>query len=744
MRSFSSPLLSRFVPLLLALAPALGSVGRTEAEPEPTLSFRNDVLPILSRHGCASGACHAKAGGQNGFHLTVFAFDPEADYREIVHNARGRRVFPAAPEQSLLILKATNRIDHEGGQAIEPGSVAEQTLLDWIRQGMPWEIPGEPTLEGITASPPEERYARGETRSLTVTARYSDGSTRDVTHLCEFTSPDTAFATVDHDGHVTAGHTPGEGVIVARYLDHVDIARVTVPPDQLQPDAAYAALPVNNEIDRYAWERLKNLGILPSEPCSDAEFLRRATLDVTGRLPDPEKARAFLADDSPDKRARLIDELLSDANAAAYADYWSTKWGDLLRPNTQRVGVKPVYLLDDWIRRHFRENTPWDEFVSELLTAQGSSHDYGPIALWRDKREPADMAEFVSRIFLGVRLDCAKCHHHPSEKWGQDDYYSLAAFFGSMKRKGQGISAPISGEPEFWWHQAGQTGTVKHPVTDVVLAPKPPDGPVFDELPDETDPRTVLTEWMTSPDNPQFAKAAVNRVWGELFGRGIVHPVDDFRASNPGTNEPLLDWLAADFARQGYDLKELLRTILNSRLYQLSSLPNETNVADVTHFSRSYRRRLPAEVLLDAVTDLTGKPETFQGLPKGATAMQQWNHKLSNDFLDAFGRPDSSADCPCERDTSPSVVQALHLMNSDQFQAKLADAGGWAAELAKSKATEAELVEQLYLASLSRPPSDEEKRTAVAYFATEGLTRQQAIEDILWSLVNSAAFVFNH
>ncbi len=715
-----------------------------ESASEATVSFRNDVLPVLSRHGCASGACHAKAGGQNGFQLTVFAYDPAADYREIVHNARGRRVFPAAPEQSLLILKATNRIDHEGGQAIEEGSVAEQTLLNWIRQGMPWEIPNEPELSRIAVTPSEDRYAKGETRPLSVTAHYSDGSTREVTQLCEFTSPDTAFATVDEEGRITVGQTPGDGVIVVRYLDQVDIARITLPPDRLQPDSAYAALPVSSEIDRYAWERHKTLGILPSPPCGDAEFIRRVTLDVIGRLPDPDQVTAFLADEAPDKRARLVDELLSESNAAAYADFWATKWGDLLRPNTQRVGVKPVYLLDDWIRQRFRENTPWDAFVTELLTAQGSSHEYGPIALWRDKREPADMAEFVSRIFLGVRLDCAKCHHHPSEKWSQDDYYSLAAFFGSMGRKGQGISAPISGEPEYWWHQPGKTGTVKHPVTDVVLTPKAPDGERLDEIPAETDPRTLLMEWMTSPENPQFARAAVNRVWGELFGRGIVHPVDDFRASNPAGNEALLEWLAADFARNGYDLKALLRAILNSQLYQLSSESNETNLADVTHFSRAYRRRLPAETLLDAVADLTGRPETFQGLPTGSRAVHQWNHKLSNDFLDAFGRPDSSADCPCEREASSSVVQALHLMNSDRFQSKLADAQGWAAELAKSESGEAALVERLYLATLARKPTPEEIKLALDYFQTEGITRQAAIEDILWSLVNSAAFVFNH
>lgn len=730
----------RFLFLLSAIAfAAVPGIGA-----EKPLSFKIDILPLLSRNGCASGSCHAKAEGQNGFSLSVFAHNPAADYREIVHNARGRRVFPAAPEQSLIVLKATNRVDHEGGAAMEQGSIAEKTLLDWIRQGMPYEIPGEPTVARIAVSPPEARYSRGQSQNLTVTAHFTDGSTRDITRLSEYTSPETKFATVDHDGRVTMGGTPGEGTIVVRYLDHVDIARITLPPDKLQPDAAYAGLKENNEIDRYAHERFKKLGILPSELCSDSEFIRRVTLDTIGRLPDPERAKVFLADKAADKRAKLIDELLSEKNAAAYADYWATKWGDLLRGNPQRVGVKPVFLMDDWVRRRFLENTPWDAFVRELLTAEGSSHDYGPVALWRDKREPADMAEYASRIFMGVRLDCAKCHHHPSEKWSQDDYYQLAAFFGSMKRKGQGISAPISGEPEYWWFQPGVSGTVKHPVTDAVMTPKPPEGPVFAEIPADKDPRAVLMDWMTAKENRQFARATVNRVWGELFGRGIVHPVDDFRASNPPTNEPLLDWVASDFAQNGYDLKKLLRTVLNSRLYQLSSLPNETNVSDTLNFSRAYRRRLPAEVMLDAVADLTKRPESFTGLPSGARAVQQWNHLLKSDFLDAFGRPDSSADCPCERDRNSSVVQSLHLMNSDQLQAKLASAEGWAAELAKSPAPDAGLVESVYLSALSRLPDEEEKKVALAYFKTEGITRQAAIEDLMWSLVNSAAFVFNH
>lgn len=738
-----------FLPLLkaaflaLSLHPADGQETRDDSSSLP-LSFRNDVLPILSGHGCASGACHAKAEGQNGFHLTVFAYDPASDYREIVHNARGRRVFPAAPEQSLLILKATNRIPHEGGEAIPPGSASERILLEWIRQGMPWEAPNEPSLEEISVTPAEKQFEKGESRSLKVTAHFSDESSRDVTALSEFSSPDTAFATVNEHGKVLAGTARGEGVIVARYLDHVALCRVTIPPDRRYPEARYADLPIANEIDRLAWKRLQTLGLLPSDLCSDSEFIRRATLDVLGHLPHPDRAKAFLQDKNPEKRSRLIDELLSEENSAAYADYWSTKWGDLLRPNTQRVGVKPVYLLDDWIRRQFRQNTPWDVFVRELMTAQGSTHEYGPVALWRDKRDPADMAEFTSRIFLGIRLDCAKCHHHPSEKWGQEDYYSLAAFFASMKRKGQGISPPISGEPEYWWFQPGQTPSVEHPVTGDSLVPTPPDGERFPEIPSDVDPREKLLDWMVSSPNSTFSRAAVNRIWGHLFGRGIVHPVDDFRASNPAANEALLDWLAEEFQRLDYDRKALLRVILNSQLYQLSSLPGESNLSDRTHFSRFYRRRLPAEVLLDAVSDLTGRPEAFQGLPGESRAVQQWNHKLSSDFLDVFGRPDSSADCPCERDLSSSVVQALHLMNSEQLQKKLQDDSGWVAKLASSPQHDPELVEEIYLRMFSRVPSKEEIQLSVSHLANPGFSRREAIEDLLWSLLNSAEFVLNH
>ena len=701
-------------------------------------SFRNDVLPVLARAGCASGSCHAKAGGQNGFQLSIFAYDPAADHREIVHGARGRRVFPAAPDESLLLLKATQAIDHEGGRRIEPGSEFHQVLRDWIAQGAPWSLTSEPSLARIEVNPAVGSYGKGAETRLRVTAVYSDDSRRDVTHLAEYRSNDEAMATVDHDGVVILGNQSGQGVIIVRYMDQVGNARVTVPGERQLPAAAYAALPVRGAIDRLVYARHRELGLLASDVCGDSEFLRRAWLDTVGKLPPATVARDYLLDFSADKRTKLIDELLADPE---WADHWAVKLGDLIRPNTQRVGVKPVYLLDHWLRRRLRANTPWNELVRELLTATGSTHQYGPVAFFRDKREPATAGAFVSRIFLGIRLDCAQCHHHPSEKWSQDDYYQFAAFFGSMKRKGQGISPPISGEPEYWWWEPG--GTVKHPVSDEVMPPRPLDGKAF-AIAKDRDPRAALVHWMLRPENPFFARAIVNRVWGEFFGVGIVDPVDDFRASNPPSNEPLLDWLARDFVQHGYDLKHLMRRILRSHVYALSSLPNETNAADQRNYARSLRRRLPAEVMADAVARVTDTAGKWDGLPTGARAMEVWNTKMSSTFLDTFGRPDASAECPCERDPAPTIVQSLHLMNSEALQDRIAHKEGRAARLAAGEATPEEIVREIYLAAYARPPSGAELELAVAAFSVEGTTRRSAAEDVMWALINSAEFVFNH
>ena len=709
-----------------------------EAKPPRPVSFRNDVLPILTRAGCATGSCHAKAGGRNGFQLSIFSFDPKSDHREITQDARGRRIMPAAPEQSLLLRKATKAIDHEGGKRFEKDSVFYKALSDWITQGAPYSIPDEPSLESITAAPGSGQYKKGQKVKLKVTARYSDGSERDVSHLADYQSNDDGKATVDEGGIVTLGQEAGEGVLVIRYLDEVAVVRVTVPVDKLLPSDAYAGLPVHNEIDRLVYERHKTMGLLVSEPCSDAEFIRRASLDTVGKLPDAARVRKFLKSEDNVKRKKLIDELLGDPE---WADYWATKFGDLLRPNTQRVGVKPVFLMDRWIRKSLRENRPYDEFVRELLTAEGSTHEYGPVTFYRHMRDPADAGAFVSRIFLGVRLECAKCHHHPNEKWGQDDYFQMAAFFGSMKRKGQGISAPISGEPEYWWFQPG--GTVKHPVTGETMSLKPPDGPLT-EVPTEHDPRKALLDWMLMKENPFFGQAIANRIWGEFFGVGIVHPVDDFRSSNPPTNDALLQWLSKDFANHGHDLKHLMRRILNSRVYQASSLPNETNARDANNFSRSLRRRPSAEVMSDAVTQAIGVPDKFEGLHPGAKAMTVWNTTMSSLFLDVFGRPDASAEAPCERDPSPTIVQSLHLLNSEELHKRIAHEDGRATSLAKSELSPDKIVEEIYLSLYARLPSDEEREIATKAFLTEGASRQTAAEDLIWALLNTPEFVLNH
>ena len=699
-----------------------------------TISFTNDVMPQIQKAGCSAGTCHSKPEGQNNFKLSVFGYDPKLDFNEIVTDDRGRRVFPAAPEESLLLKKATGQIPHEGGVRFEVGSEPYKVILAWMRAGMPFTPDTDPKLTEVTVQPREQLYKTGAVQQLKVTAKYNNGSTRDVTRLAEYISQDKEMATVDEHGKVTVGKLTGEGVVVLRYMGLVDVARITVPSEKMLPPEVYARLPVKTEIDRLVYERLKKLGIEPSGPCSDEEFLRRASLDAIGMLPPPEKARAFLASTAPDKRDKLIDDLLQHPN---YANHWAIKWGDLIRPNPSRVGVKPVLLIDAWLRDAFRRNMPYNQMVRELLTASGSTHDYGPVAFVRDKREPIDASSFASQIFLGVRMDCAKCHHHPSEKWTQEDYYQMAAFFAQMKHKGQGISAPISGEPEYWWYAPG--GNITHPITDAVMIPKPPDGP---EMPyvNGQDPRKMLADWMEGSDNPFFAKAITNRIWAEFLGRGIVEPVDDFRVSNPATNQALIDWLAHDFVHNGYDLKHLMRTIMRSNVYQLSSKPNTSNIADAKNFSRAYRRRLSAEVLADAVNDFTGGKDTFSGLPAGSRAVTTWNHKLESDFLDAFGRPNASQECPCERERKSSVVQALHLMNSQNLQEKLAVES----PLKKSSKPEPEVVRDLYLAAYNRLPKPAEMKSALAYFATPGSTRQTAIEDIMWSLVNSAEFVFNH
>jgi hypothetical protein len=726
------PLRTAFVAVVcwLALAPSSGAAAG------PAVTFERDIEPILTRYGCNAGACHGKARGQNGFALSLLGYDPDFDYAAITQEARGRRVFPAAPDASLLLLKASGQVPHGGGKRLPVDDPNFEKLLRWIAAGMPRTPADAPRLERITVAPSDRILAPNATVQLAVTAHYSDGTAEDVTPLAAFQSNEAVFAAVDESGLVRAGPLPGEAAVMARFMHKFAVCNVVIPLPGSVPDEAYARLPRKNFIDGHVWDKLRKLGVTPSDPAPDATFHRRAFLDVIGRLPTPEETRAFLADTDPRKREKLIDRLLERPE---YADFWANKWADLIRPNPYRVGIKAVFNLDAWLRDSFRKNKPYDQFVRELLTAQGSTFRNGAVVMFRDRRDPDEIATLVSQLFLGVRLDCARCHHHPFEVWGQDDFYSFAAFFSRMGRKGTGLSPPISGGEEVFF--AAARGEVKHPVTGRVMPMRPLLGEEVN-VPEDRDPREELADWATAPDNPFFAKVIVNRVWADLMGRGIVEPVDDLRATNPPSNGPLLDALAADFVENGYDLKKLIRTICTSHVYGLSSIPNDRNAGDGRNYSRHYRQRLRAEVLLDAVCDATGVRESFAAMPPGSRAMELWTVRSQSVFLDSFGRPDPNQDPPCERTDDTTVVQALHLMNAPGVQAKVTSDAGRAAKLAASPKSNAEVVEELYLLVYSRPPTDEERETCLRWFDKPGMKRRQAVEDLMWALMNTPEFVF--
>jgi hypothetical protein len=726
--------MTRFSLLTIAVLGTLTeSICSADAAP-PT--FERDVEPILTRFGCNAGACHGKARGQNGFALSLLGFDPDFDYAAISAEARGRRIFPANPEYSLLLQKAAGEVPHGGGKKLPKGSPGYELIKNWIAAGMPRTPPDAAKLVEIMVSPAERIVTFGEEVQLTVTARHSDGTIEDVTHLAQFQSNESVFAAVDEHGRIRAGPLPGEAAVMARYQNMIAVCTILIPLPGEVDAKLYDELPRRNFIDGHVWAKLKQLGITPSEPASDTTFHRRAFLDVIGRLPTPDETRAFLADTDPEKKTKLIDRLLERPE---YADFWANKWADLLRPNPYRVGIKAVFNLDAWLRESFRENKPYDQFVRELLTAQGSTFRNGAVVVFRDRRDPDEIATMASQIFLGVRLECAKCHQHPSEIWSQKDFYSFAAFFARIGRKGTGLSPPISGGEEAF--SVRESGTVKHPLTNEDLKPTPLLGEPLD-IPADRDPREVLAEWATAPDNPFFAKVIVNRVWADLMGRGLVDPVDDLRATNPPTNAPLLDALADDFRRNGYDLKKLIRTITTSYVYGLSSRPTDRNAGDTRNYSRHYRERLRAEVLLDAVSDVTGVPERFEAMPPGSRAMQAWTVRFSSPFLDSFGRPDPNQDPPCERTSDTTVVQALHLMNAPNLHRKISAADGRAVALAQSKMTAAEIVDELYLLTYCRLPTAEEQAACVARFEKPGANRRAVVEDLMWALLNTPEFVF--
>jgi hypothetical protein len=732
-------LLARLLPAAIVFVLSTSAVlaGEVAAQPADRVpSFELDVLPILTARGCNQGACHGKARGQNGFQLSLLAFDPDFDYSALTQQARGRRVFLAAPERSLLLLKSTAVLPHGGGLRLEPESDDYATLRRWIECGAPRRNANEPHLTAVSVSPTQQFLKPNESFRVSVTASYSDGSTRDVTASSQYQSSEAGIVSVEPAGLVKAGPIPGEATIMARYMNRIATTSVAIPLPGDVADELYAGLPRNNFIDDLVWQKLKSLKITPSPPADDAKFLRRVHLDIIGRLPTPDEVRSFLADGDAHKRARVVDALLERPE---YADHWAAKWADLLRPNPYRVGIKAVLNYDAWIRDSFRQNKPYDQFVRELVTAKGSTWENGAAVLFRDRREPPEMTTLVSQIFLGIRLECARCHHHPFEKWSQDDFYSFASYFARVGFKGTGLSPPISGGEESVL--VNKTGSVEHPLTGKSLAPRP----LFGESPPieaSADPREALATWMTADDNPYFAQTIANRVWADLMGRGLVEPIDDLRATNPPTNAALLDALAGELRASRYDLKQLVRAICTSHVYSLSSLPGERNAGDRQNYSRHYRTRLRAEVLADAFADITGVAEQLRGTPTGSRTNEIWTTRVESVFLDTFSRPNPNQDPPCERTGDSTVTQTLHLMNAPQLHSRVTSDQGRAARLAGSDLPPERIAEELYLLVYSRLPDEAERDIAKSLFAEPEMTRRRATEDLMWALLNTPEFMF--
>ena len=708
----------------------------TDTVSNTALKFELDIQPILTARGCNSGPCHGKARGQNGFALSLLGFDANMDYEAIVKNSRGRRLSIASPHESLLLNKAIGKVPHGGGIRFSEADEDYRLLLNWIQGGVVRTTDMDPKLLSIEISPEQHSMVAEQQEMLTVTAKYNDGSTRNVTHMCAYQSNEPVIVSIASNGRLQAGALPGEATIMARYMGKISTWSTAVPRPVQVSSEQYKSLTTINFIDDLVYRKLATLNILPSQSCNEQQFLRRLYLDAIGRLPKPEEVVAYQQDNDSNKRSRWIKSVLDQRE---YADFWANKWADLLRPNPYRVGIKATYSLDAWLRDAFRKNLPYDQFVRQIVTAQGSTWRNGAVTVFRDRREPEEITTMVSQLFLGVRLECAKCHQHPFEVYSQADFYGMAAYFARVGHKGTGLSPPISGGEEIVF--AKDKGEVKHPLTNQVLPPKPLTGS-SPEPQSGQDPRVNLADWMLSVDNPTFARVAVNRIWSEVMGVGIVDPVDDLRATNPPSNAPLLSALAAHFREVGFDQKKLLHSIFMSQVYSLSSQPNETNASDARNFSRHYRRRLKAEVLSDAISDITLQSEDFDGMPKGTRATQLWTFRTNSELLDAFARPDPNQDPPCERVVGTSMTQTLHLMNATHIQKRIAADGGRCEQLAKSDKGVGAIVSELYLAIFNRQPDEVELSSLEAEFAKPGADRRRLVEDIMWSMLNSPEFLY--
>ena len=729
-----------------ALATALLCVAAPRpAAADSATSFVNDVVPVLTKAGCNVGVCHAKAiTGQNGFQLSLYGYEPAEDFEHIVNEGRGRRISPAAPESSLLLMKGSGRMPHRGGIRLAEDGDGYATVLRWIREGAKNDIAVAAKLTDLVVEPRQATLARRAQQQLRVFALYSDGTRRDVTGRAVYESNDRAMAEVTESGRVTVADIAGSAAVMARYQGRMAVFGILVPHGPALKDSP----PIKNFIDELVFANLRKLGIKPSAVCDDATFLRRVSLDIAGRLPTNEETEKFLADRGPDKRERLVDDLL---RSPGYADFFAGKWTALLKNRRENTGdIVANFAFHAWVRDSLLANKPYDQFVRELLAATGTIVANPPVSWYKRVKDPKQQIEDVAQLFLGVRMQCAQCHHHPFERWSQDDYYALTAFFSQVGRK-----PSQTRDEDLIFHKRGMA-TATNVKTGHTLKPGAFGDSIDDIAPDE-DPRLRLADWMSSPQNPFFAKALVNRYWKHFFQRGLIEPEDDIRDSNPPSNPELLAALEKHFVESGFDLKELVRALTCSTAYQLSAQPNADNLADRQNFSRYYPRRLQAEVLLDAVDRLTGTQSDFANLPPGtrAVALPDSSYNRSSPFLKVFGRPEGESVCECERVQSSSLAQSLYLINAADIKGKLASPTGRAQKLAASKEPREARVAELYAAAFSRKPTPAELKTALAYLAEPRLdaagkpldaqrVERENFQDLIWALINTKEFQFNH
>ncbi len=707
-----------------------------------TWSFRNDVIPVMTKVGCNGGACHGALAGKNGFKLTLRGYDPDVDYDTLTRQSVGRRVDPEEPARSLMLLKPTMAVPHGGGKRFDTNSLEYKILSGWIAEGMPRPRDDDPQVTALEVFPAAVRLAPGAEQQLVVRARYSNGEVRDITRWVKFSSTDDGVASVDDLGHVKM-NGDGEAAITLWYSSRVLYSRVTVPYPNKIDASVYEKFPRHNYIDDLVLEKLKTLNIAPSPLADDSTFIRRAYLDAMGMLPTSEEVEDFLADKSPDKREKLIANLITRDE---FVDYWAYKWSDLLLVSSRKLRSNAMWSFYDWIRESVKTDKPWDQFAREIYTSSGNTRQNGALNYFVIHKDPIDIAENATQAFLGQRLTCARCHNHPLEKWTQKQYYQFANLFARVGEKN-------GDEPGDIVVFAKASGDINHPRLLKPLLPTPLDGTPM-PLDSPEDRRVHFAEWLTSKDNISFQRAIVNRVWGNFMGRGIVDPVDDVRATNPASNEELFNALCKDFVDHGFRIQHLVATIMNSAVYQLSAEANVTNTNDNKYYSKYIVKRLPAEVLLDAMSQVTGVATQFSDYPLGVRALQLPDTQVKSEFLSSFGRPPRILCDAAERSSAPSVAQALHVINGDTLNLKLSAPDAYPALAIKLGLSDSRILDHLFLSAYSRYPSEAEKqpmlealrkaRVMTGSADVQREARRQALEDMMWAMLTSKEFMFNY